>query len=104
MDCFVEMLTAMGVGLPLLEPYLGKNSSKVDEGKGINFAVAGSTAVESSFLLSMGVVAPLPSLTVQLAWFNKYINSAYSTPTGTPTFNIFRGVTGSRVTRAQVQF
>ncbi|KAL8491262.1 hypothetical protein ACS0TY_023051 [Phlomoides rotata] len=74
------MLTATALRLPLLNPYLTKNASTFNNG--VNFAVGGSTALDSSFFLAKGIIPPpLPSLSVQLGWFKRYLDSVYSTPT-----------------------
>ncbi|KAI3443704.1 hypothetical protein Pfo_000369 [Paulownia fortunei] len=71
---------ATALGLPLLNPSLAKTASF---NNGVNFAVAGSTALNTSFFLSKGViVAPVPSLRVQLSQFMTYLNSICSTPSG----------------------
>ncbi|XP_010518794.1 PREDICTED: GDSL esterase/lipase At5g45910 [Tarenaya hassleriana] len=61
-------------GLPYLPPYLEgvRTNSSVDYGKGVNFAVAGATALDKDFLERRGLPISLDtnkSLDVQLAWF-----------------------------------
>ncbi|KAI7981179.1 Acetylajmalan esterase [Camellia lanceoleosa] len=65
---------AVALQLPLLNPYLEKNAS-FDHGA--NFAVAGSTALDSSFLAERGIQTPIINtpLSVQLNWFRTLLNS-----------------------------
>ncbi|KAL7116972.1 hypothetical protein ACP275_03G040900 [Erythranthe tilingii] len=71
--------TAMALGIPLLNPYLDKNASFKN---GVNFAVAASTALNSSFFTSRGIIVPtsVPSLNAQLTWFRTYLTSICLTP------------------------
>lgn len=71
---------AIYFGLPLLNPYLARRS---DFSHGVNFAVAGATALEPEALASRNITLPLTasSLTTQLAWFKSHLNSTYSDPT-----------------------
>ncbi|XP_019199812.1 PREDICTED: acetylajmalan esterase-like [Ipomoea nil] len=66
---------AGAVGLPLLNPYLDKNASFTN---GVNFAVAGSTALDIGFLAQKGVV--IPNITVplgaQINWLKTYLSSS----------------------------
>ncbi|KMZ74993.1 GDSL esterase/lipase [Zostera marina] len=65
--------------LPSPSPYL-KNGS--DFTHGVNFAVAGATALEKSLLVENGIIAALPatssSLDIQLDWFKHHIRSICS--------------------------
>ncbi|KAG8371467.1 hypothetical protein BUALT_Bualt13G0090600 [Buddleja alternifolia] len=72
--------TAMALGLPLLNPYL---DNKASFNNGVNFAVAGSTALNSSFFAMRGVIVPsfITPLSGQLSWFKTYLASICSTPT-----------------------
>ncbi|XP_039131570.1 GDSL esterase/lipase At1g28650-like [Dioscorea cayenensis subsp. rotundata] len=65
---------AEALNLPLINPYLEKDANFDN---GVNFAVAGATALESSTLLQKGILAPYTnaSLSVQLDWFKTYLNS-----------------------------
>ncbi|KAH7675506.1 GDSL lipase/esterase protein, partial [Dioscorea alata] len=65
---------AEALNLPLVNPYLEKDANFEN---GVNFAVAGATALESSTLLQKGILAPYTnaSLSVQLDWFKTYLNS-----------------------------
>ncbi|XP_056164509.1 acetylajmalan esterase-like isoform X2 [Syzygium oleosum] len=65
---------AMALGLPLVNPYLGKNLSFEH---GVNFAVAGSTVLNSSFYAARNVTVPASDvpLRLQLNWFRNHLNS-----------------------------
>ncbi|GMP82220.1 hypothetical protein CsSME_00036626 [Camellia sinensis var. sinensis] len=67
-------LIALALQLPLLNPYLEKNAS-FDHGA--NFAVAGSTVLDSSFLAARGIQIPIINthLSMQLNWFRTLLNS-----------------------------
>ncbi|XP_019162133.1 PREDICTED: GDSL esterase/lipase At5g45910-like [Ipomoea nil] len=64
---------AEAYGLPLLPPYLAqKEGAKFEHG--VNFAVAGATAVDAKFFYDQGLGSILwtnTSLSVQLGWFQK---------------------------------
>ncbi|KAI3964555.1 hypothetical protein MKW92_025406 [Papaver armeniacum] len=64
---------AQAVGLPLLPPYLG--SSNKDLRHGVNFAVGGATALDSSFFEERNITVANDSLGVQLEWFRKLLPS-----------------------------
>ncbi|KAH6756223.1 hypothetical protein C2S53_004322 [Perilla frutescens var. hirtella] len=70
---------AIAFGLPLLNPNLDRNASFRN---GVNFAVAGATALNSSFFASRGIIVPpyVGSLCLQLASFRTYLASICSTP------------------------
>ncbi|XP_010066434.1 acetylajmalan esterase [Eucalyptus grandis] len=65
---------AIALGLPLVNPSLGKNLSFEH---GVNFAVAGSTVLNSSFYAArnVSVSASDVPLRLQLNWFRNYLNS-----------------------------
>ncbi|KAJ4962042.1 hypothetical protein NE237_021952 [Protea cynaroides] len=65
---------ALSLRLPLLNPYLAKDDNFTH---GVNFAVAGSTALDSSFLAQNNISSPLTnsSLSVQLVWLKSHLNS-----------------------------
>ncbi|KAF8401452.1 hypothetical protein HHK36_012391 [Tetracentron sinense] len=71
---------AMDADLPLLNPYLKKDA---DFSHGVNFAVAGSTALDTSFLAHKNIQSPVTnsSLNVQLDWFNTFVNSVCNSKT-----------------------
>ncbi|KAL3535331.1 hypothetical protein ACH5RR_003792 [Cinchona calisaya] len=70
----------MALGLPLLNPYLDKNASFSN---GVNFAVAGSTALDFTFFTTRGIVIPVITapLSVQVNWFKQYLASICCSPT-----------------------
>ncbi|KAF2298987.1 hypothetical protein GH714_029571 [Hevea brasiliensis] len=65
---------AKSAGIPLPNAYLNANSTKTH---GVNFAVAGSTALPVEFLAENGVIAPVTnsSLTIQLKWMGRHFNT-----------------------------
>ncbi|XP_021634624.1 acetylajmalan esterase [Manihot esculenta] len=65
---------AKSAGIPLLNAYLNASSSKTH---GVNFAVAGSTALPVEFLAENKVIAPVTnsSLAIQLNWMATHFNS-----------------------------
>ncbi|KAF5196250.1 GDSL esterase/lipase [Thalictrum thalictroides] len=71
---------AMALRLPLLNPYLNRNAP-VDHG--VNFAVAGSTALDSSFFRARNLHVPASNspLSTQLNWFRDHLNSVCHNPT-----------------------
>ncbi|KAI3818430.1 hypothetical protein L1987_12237 [Smallanthus sonchifolius] len=70
---------AESLGLPLIPPFLQDNGSdnEVAFKHGVNYAVAGATALDPSVLEPRGIVNPMTnaSLGVQLAWFKKSLPS-----------------------------
>ncbi|TVU08670.1 hypothetical protein EJB05_42081, partial [Eragrostis curvula] len=73
---------AQDLGLPFLNPFLGKNKS-FDHG--VNFAVAGATAMDPAdqFNTSMPMPFAANSLKLQLRWFKDFLKSSFSTDAGT---------------------
>nr|GLL17563.1 acetylajmalan esterase-like isoform X1 [Ipomoea trifida] len=65
---------ALAFGLPLLNPYKNTNANFSN---GVNFAVAGSTALSVEALAAKNIHDPLTasSLAVQLGWMDSYFNS-----------------------------
>ncbi|CAL4984425.1 unnamed protein product [Urochloa decumbens] len=65
---------AMALNLPLVSPYLDKGA---DFAGGVNFAVAGATALDRAVLLQGGVMMPPASvpLSTQLDWFKSHLNA-----------------------------
>ncbi|KAL3646214.1 hypothetical protein CASFOL_011394 [Castilleja foliolosa] len=63
---------AQALSLPFLAPYLDRKANK---SSGINFAVAGSTAIAHSFFVkhNMRINITPQSLRTELAWFDKYL-------------------------------
>ncbi|MBA0866611.1 hypothetical protein Goshw_022852 [Gossypium schwendimanii] len=66
---------ALSAGIPFLQPYLNSNAL-FTRGRGVNFAVAGSTALPVETLADNGVVAPVTnsSLSRQLDWMFSHFN------------------------------
>ncbi|XP_031117360.1 acetylajmalan esterase-like [Ipomoea triloba] len=84
---------AGAVGLPLLNPYLDKNASFSN---GVNFAVAGSTALDIGFLAQKGVVVPsiLVPLSGQINWFKTYLSTSSAPSDRVKTSLFFVGEIG----------
>ncbi|KAL7606466.1 hypothetical protein Lser_V15G16356 [Lactuca serriola] len=69
---------AEGIRLPLVRPFVGAKGNRLMESRsGVNFAVVGATALDSSFHAARGVDNPLTnsSLRVQLSWFKQSLQS-----------------------------
>ncbi|MED6122292.1 hypothetical protein PIB30_038492 [Stylosanthes scabra] len=71
---------AQKMGFPLLKPYLGIKNGKIKDWnprEGVNFAVAGATALNSSFFIERGIFnfATNYSLRVQLDYFLHFLPS-----------------------------
>ncbi|XP_020597386.1 LOW QUALITY PROTEIN: GDSL esterase/lipase At5g03980-like [Phalaenopsis equestris] len=68
----------MALNLSLINPYMDK-TSKFDDG--VNFAVAGATALDVPFFMSNDVIMPYAasSIGIQLSWFNTHLSSVCST-------------------------
>ncbi|PIN18844.1 Sinapine esterase [Handroanthus impetiginosus] len=69
---------AESLGLPFVKPYFGGADAAVDGrsfDKGVNFAVAGATALDISFFEERGIYNPLTnvSLGTQLHWFKQFL-------------------------------
>ncbi|XP_047050617.1 acetylajmalan esterase-like [Lolium rigidum] len=65
---------AMALDLPLINPYLDKTA---DFSSGVNFAVAGATALDRTYLLQNAIIMPpgnMP-LSSQLDWFKAHLNA-----------------------------
>ncbi|KAF5761785.1 putative sinapine esterase [Helianthus annuus] len=85
------------LGLPLIPPYFGikESGSVVAFRQGVNYAVAGSTAIDSSFVeaKASGSVVINGSLGVQLSWFKQSLPSICGNTSGTiGVFIVFRCV------------
>ncbi|KAL6899636.1 hypothetical protein ACP4OV_006294 [Aristida adscensionis] len=70
---------AEDLGLPLLRPYLDKGA---DFTHGVNFAVAGATALDAAALARRGVAVPHTnsSLGIQLQWFKDFMSATTKSP------------------------
>ncbi|OIT20067.1 PREDICTED: GDSL esterase/lipase At1g28590-like [Nicotiana attenuata] len=82
---------AESMGFPLIPPYAGvmKNmTSSRNSIRGINFAVAGATAVDISFLEKRGVKNPATnvSLGTELEWFKQMLPILCNSPTSCREF------------------
>ncbi|WCJ36201.1 GDSL esterase/lipase At3g48460 [Euphorbia peplus] len=66
---------AESLSLPFLPPYLHLKNG--DGTHGVNFAVAGSTAIDHSFFVKNNLsLAPVPeSIATQMLWFNKFLET-----------------------------
>jgi hypothetical protein len=69
----VILIEAEAYGLPFLTPYLNPTKDHGDIKKGVNFAFAGSSALDMEYFIRTGVKLPPSnmSLSVQLNWFKK---------------------------------
>ncbi|XP_057720786.1 GDSL esterase/lipase At1g28600-like [Arachis stenosperma] len=75
------------MGIPLVKPYLGIKSGKIKDWnpimEGVNFAVGGATALDSSFFIDKGIFASNNySLSVQLDWFMNLLPSLSNSSSG----------------------
>ncbi|CAK7336617.1 unnamed protein product [Dovyalis caffra] len=63
------------LSLPYLPPYLGHKSNAL--GHGVNFAVAGSTAINHAFFVKNNLTLAMTpqSIQTQMIWFNKFLGS-----------------------------
>lgn len=82
---------AEGMGFPLVPPYVGvvnNMSSGQNSIRGVNFAVAGATAVDISFLEKRGIKNPSTnvSLGTQLDWFKQMLPILCKSPTSCKEF------------------
>ncbi|KAL8229838.1 hypothetical protein R6Q57_014738 [Mikania cordata] len=70
---------AENLGMPLIPPFVQENRGNdvLAFTQGVNYAVAGATALDPSVLEAMGIVNPMTnaSLGVQLAWFKQSLPS-----------------------------
>lgn len=76
---------AESLGLPLIPPFLARNTTVniTGWGQGVNYAVAGATALDPSFHIARGVyVKTNASLDVQLGWFKETLSSISPTISG----------------------
>lgn len=77
---------AESLGLPLVPPYVHEKEidNAVAFAQGVNYAVAGATALNSSVLAARGILNPLTnaSLEVQLEWFKRSLPSICGNTSG----------------------
>ncbi|CAL5444293.1 unnamed protein product [Camellia sinensis] len=79
---------AQSLSLPYLPPYLHLiNSNQKPSSMGVNFAVAGSTAIIHSFFVKNNLTLNITpqSLQTQLTWFNNFLESQGCRGGGGPT-------------------
>ena len=71
----------MALNLSLVSPYMDKDA---DFASGVNFAVAGATALDRAVLLQGGVMMPPASvpLSTQLDWFKSHLNATCASEEG----------------------
>ncbi|KAI7993543.1 GDSL esterase/lipase, partial [Camellia lanceoleosa] len=77
-ECLVIDFVAQSLSLPYLPPYLHLiNSNQKPSSMGVNFAVAGSTAIVHSFFVKNNLTLNITpqSLQTQLTWFNNFLES-----------------------------
>lgn len=74
---------ATKLSLPFLPPYLNRTS---DFSHGVNFAVAGSTAIDHQFFLKNNLTLDITpqSLSTQLVWFDKFLEERGCRAKGSP--------------------
>ncbi|BAF09280.1 GDSL esterase/lipase At5g03980 [Oryza sativa Japonica Group] len=68
---------ARDLGLPLLNPYLDEGA---DFAHGVNFAVAGATALNTTALAARRITVPHTNSPLDLRWFKEFMNSTTSSP------------------------
>lgn len=68
----IDRCAARDLGLPLLNPYLDEGA---DFAHGVNFAVAGATAIEHEFFArnNLSVDITPQSIMTELAWFEAHL-------------------------------
>lgn len=79
---FCLSIAAQYLGLPLVPPYIGSKIGSFYAG--VNFAVAGATALDKPFFEERGVYIPVwnGSLGTQLSWFKDLLPSLCQTSAG----------------------
>lgn len=75
-NCNMFRLAAISAGISFVDAFLNSNASLYSEGDGVNFAVAGSTALPSYILADKKISSPVTnsSLSTQLDWMFTYFN------------------------------
>lgn len=75
----IYFVAAQALKLPFLDAFLNKNGNF---SHGVNFAVAGSTALNTETLAAKNIMSPMTnsSLSVQLRWFKSHLSSICSRP------------------------
>lgn len=102
------------LGIPYVEPYLGYKNGAVPRGsieQGVNFAVAGATALGRSFFEEKGFAVDVTtnySLVVQLGWFKDVLRSLCTSPSSKVTLSFrsspFAFAPFSRLLRSSYDF
>ncbi|KAI3824483.1 hypothetical protein L1987_05943 [Smallanthus sonchifolius] len=80
---------AESLGMPLITPSeVIRQHGAIEKGQGVNFAVAGATALDSSFYEAQGVANTCTnvSLGVELEWFKIWLHSIYRTQSDCKNF------------------
>jgi len=81
-----HIIAAQALNLPFLDPYLDENGNFTH---GVNFAVAGATALNVSTLAAKNVTANVAtSLLVQLDWFKSHLNAMHFTTSGNCLYSL----------------
>lgn len=78
----LSTFAAQYLGIPLVPPYIGGKTASFTAG--VNFAVAGATALDKPFFEDKGVDIPVwnGSLGTQLSWFKDLLPSLCKTHSG----------------------
>ncbi|KAI7746968.1 hypothetical protein M8C21_030486, partial [Ambrosia artemisiifolia] len=85
---------AESLWLPLVPPYMHEGSGNaLKSGYGVNYAVAGATALGSLFLGEEGIQNPVAnaSLGIELGWFKHSLHSICNNPSGTQKIDLVYG-------------
>lgn len=92
---FLFFFEAESLGLPYVKPYLGFKNGAVKRGnieQGVNFAVAGATALDRGFFEEKGFAVDVTanfSLGVQLDWFKELLPSLCNSSSSKAIFSFF---------------
>jgi hypothetical protein len=94
------------LGIPYISPYFGHNNQSFENG--INFAVAGATAVEPELLQEKGITANYMtnvSLIVQLSIFKKILPNLCGFPSGDSSqISTHLGTQGTSISQSLLVF
>ncbi|XP_019162690.1 PREDICTED: GDSL esterase/lipase At1g28590-like [Ipomoea nil] len=74
---------AQSMGLPLVQPYFGgERNGDRSFAEGVNFAVAGATAMDMSFFTERGIINSCTNVSLgnELDWFKQMLSSFCQTP------------------------
>lgn len=85
---YLILFVAEASGIPYLQPYLALSENQ-SVPYGLNFAVAGATALDFDFFVKKNLGQALTtkdSLTVQINWFKKIKSSLCATKRGNTVF------------------